>query len=268
MAHTTVFAHNKGGTGKTTACVNIAGFLQQRDKHVLVVDTDAQANATSNLGLDPDALDTSLYDVLMDEAGISDVDLKDCVYPTEHGIDIMPGSLRLQDAYKMLWEEDGRNEFLSNALYALGNRYDHILIDTPPTELNVVSAGIRAADSFYLVMDSSVFSRDGAGALKKFLRRLPDQHTILMNPTRVLLTEHKERSLLNQLKNKFLVRDPAKRSERVARSMFGTRFKRVPYCEDVILSQQQGKPLSHLERAPDEADVFDELAQDLIEYSW
>ena len=59
-----VFAHFKGGTGKTTSCLNIAGYLHQDEKKVLVVDFDPQGNATSGLGIDKNTLDCSMYDVI------------------------------------------------------------------------------------------------------------------------------------------------------------------------------------------------------------
>ncbi len=64
MAKTIAFAHHKGGTGKTTSCINIAGFMAKADKKVLVVDLDPQGNATSGLGIDKSALDKSMYLVM------------------------------------------------------------------------------------------------------------------------------------------------------------------------------------------------------------
>lgn len=268
MAHKTVFAHNKGGTGKTTACINIAGFLSKKGKNVLVVDGDPQGNATSNLGLSDDYLDNTLYEALMTEAGLRDVDTSNCVYPTAYDLDLLPGSQKLHEAYQVLWEEDGRSEFFSEALWDLRDKYDHILIDTPSSHLSAVASGIRAADSFYMVMDHSLFSHEGTKTLKSFLRRLPDQHNVIMNPTRVLLTEHRQQSPLRQLRNKLLGREESSKAERVAKSLFGTRFTKIPYINHVITSQQEKVPLSHFENVPKKANIFDELADDLIEYSW
>lgn len=271
MAHKTVFAHHKGGTGKTTACVNIAGFLSRNSERVLVVDADPQANATSNLGLSTDYLNTTLYDLLLHEAGLHDgyeFEAENAIYPTAYGVDIVPGSEKLHDAYNMLWENDGRNVTLREALHDIEDRYDHVLIDTPSAHLNAIAAGIRAADRFYMVLDSSIFSHEGAGTLRSFLRRLPDQHAVMKNPSRVLFTEHKQRSRFNELKHKLLPKDYATRSERLARSLFGTRFTKIPYCEAVLKSQKEKIPLSHFDKVPKEARVFEKLADDLIAYKW
>lgn len=272
MAHKTVFAHHKGGTGKTTACVNIAGFLGRKGERTLVVDADPQANATSNLGLPLEHLDATLYDLLMHESGVRETygafNPRDHVYPTAYGVDVIPGDQKLHDAYNMLWDTDGRNEVLSEVLRTVEDRYDHVLIDTPSSHLNAISAGIRAANSFFLVMDSSIFSQEGTASLRSFLKRLPDQHEVMMNPTRVLFTEHKQRSYFNQLRHRFLPTDHATRAERVAKSLFGTRFAKIPYCDDVLRSQKDKMPLSHFEEVPNEARVYEELADDIISYTW
>ncbi len=272
MAHRTVFAHHKGGTGKTTACVNIAGFLSKNNEQVLVVDADPQANATYNLGHTTDHLDQTLYDLLMDAAGLydgySEVTPRQCVYPTAYGVDIIPGDQQLHDAYNMLWETDGRNEVLSTALQGVEGRYDHVLIDTPSSQLNAIAAGIRAAHSFYLVMDSSIFSHEGTEALRSFLKRLPDRHEVMMNPDRVLFTQHKQRSFLDDLKHKILPKDYAIRSERLARSLFGTRFTTIPYSDDILKSQKEQIPLSHMKKTPATAQVFEDVAEDMMDYSW
>lgn len=272
MAHRTVFAHHKGGTGKTTACVNIAGFLSEKGEDVLVVDADPQANATYNLGHTTDHLDTTLHDLLMDAAGLyegyDEVTDRECVYPTAYGLDLIPGDQKLHDTYNMLWEADGRNEVLSEALHRVEDRYDHVLIDTPSSQLNAIAAGIRAADRFHLVLDSSIFSHEGTEALRSFLRRLPDRHEVLMNPSRVLFTEHKKGSFLDELKQKLLPTEHAVRAERRAKSLFGTRFTKIPYCDAVLKSQQERMPLSHFRSTPKAAQVYEELADDLIEYQW
>jgi chromosome partitioning protein len=58
------FAHYKGGTGKTTSCINVAGHLAKQNKKVLVIDLDPQGNATSGLGIDKNSLHANMYDVM------------------------------------------------------------------------------------------------------------------------------------------------------------------------------------------------------------
>ena len=86
------FAHHKGGTGKTTSCLNIAGFLKQAGERVLIIDTDPQGNATAGLGVDPGSLEYSMYDVFMGSfEGFPSVGIRDVVRESRSGVDIAPG---------------------------------------------------------------------------------------------------------------------------------------------------------------------------------
>ena len=98
------FSHHKGGTGKTTSCLNIAGFCHQMGRKVLVVDCDPQANATAGLGIDPSASGKNMYDVFM--SGIDDfprVGMEDIVRKTASGIDLAPSHLDLVGAEPYLY---------------------------------------------------------------------------------------------------------------------------------------------------------------------
>lgn len=265
MPHRTVFAHTKGGTGKTTVCVNVAGFLQRAGERVLVVDGDPEGHATRNLGLEPEKLAEGLDDLVLSAVGERDVAANLCVYPTAHGVDVMPGTERLHDAYDAA--RDARGNALADALARVEERYDHVLIDAPSTARTVVADGLRAADDFVLVLDSSMFAQHGAQALKRFLRRLPDRHEIALNPTRAVYVENARAGPLARLKRAVFGTDEA-RAERVARTLFGTRFVKVPYIAEVVESQAAGTPLSHMEDVPAGAEAFAALADDIREYSW
>ncbi|MBI3534388.1 MAG: AAA family ATPase [Deltaproteobacteria bacterium] len=81
LAQSIAFVHHKGGTGKTTACINVAGCLQKMGKKVLIVDLDPQANATSGLGIDRRSIEYSLYDVLFDN-----IDMQEIILETDSGV--------------------------------------------------------------------------------------------------------------------------------------------------------------------------------------
>lgn len=267
MAHRTAFVHTKGGTGKTTACVNVAGFLQDRGRNVLVVDGDPEADATANLGLDQSAVEDSLHEVLLSEAGVLDADPSRAVYPTRHGIDVLPGAPRLHDGYGMLYEEDHRNDLMDEALRGLEDRYDHVLIDAPGSYIDPIAAAVRAAHDTYLVLDPSIFAQHGALALKRFLRKLPDRHRVPVNPTRALYVSNRKRGLSTRLRELVLGSEEDE-AGRLARNLFGRRLVEIPYIEGVVRSQQEGAPLSHLDRTPRGAEVFEELAEEIDDYRW
>lgn len=254
MSQRTAFVHSKGGTGKTTVCVNTAGFLQREGDRVLVVDADPEGHATRNLGLEPAKLQEGLSDLL------DGADPSVCVYPTRHGIDVVPGDPRLHRLY-----DRADTDALGEALDRVADRYDHVLIDVPP-QRDVIAAALRAAHDFSLVMDGSLFAQHGVHTLKQFLRGLPDRHRISTTPRTAVFVETRTGGLLDALRS-FLSKDDSG-PERIARSLFGPRFVKVPHIPAVVRSQEDGTPLSHLDDVPGAADVFADLARDLREYRW
>jgi chromosome partitioning protein len=164
------FAHHKGGTGKTTSCLNIAGFLHESGKRVLVIDCDPQANATSGLGVDPCSDQLSMYDVFMSYAGdFPDVGLADIITETKSGIFLASSSLDLVGAEPYLYTIDNRAAILKDVITEIGDAYDHILIDTPPSMGQFVLNGLVAADRVVVTFDSGIFALKGAEALSAIM---------------------------------------------------------------------------------------------------
>ena len=157
------FAHHKGGTGKTTSCIQTAGFLVKSGRRVLVVDTDPQANATLGLGIHPGTPARTIYNLYMSRAGQGDKDitLSDLIIRTVSGIDLVPSHLDLIGAEPALYEVPDRYEILSHGIESIKTRYDHILIDTPPFLGQFVLNGIIAADRTFLVFSPDTFAMNG-----------------------------------------------------------------------------------------------------------
>ncbi len=247
--------HSKGGTGKTTVCVNTAGFLQREDERALVVDMDPEGHATRNLGLAPEKLQEGLAELLDGAAS------RLCVYPTGHGIDVVPGGSGLHRAYDRL---DGGA--VGETLATVEDRYDHVLLDVPP-DRDAIAAALRACHDFGLVMDGSLFAQHGVHTLKRFLRGLPDRHRISTTPWKAVYVETRRDGPLERLRGLFGRQDGGV-AERVARGLFGPRFVKVPHVPAVARSQEEGAPLSHLDDVPSGAEAFRDLARDLRDYRW
>lgn len=160
------FAHHKGGTGKTTSCLNVAGYLQKDGKRVLVVDCDPQANATSGLGVDPERVEQSTYDVFMSVfEGFPDARIADIIVPTASGIYLAPATLDLVGVEPYLYGIDDRAGILREALSPVRDTYDFILIDTPPSMGQFVINGLVAADRTVVTLDAGTFALNGMEAL-------------------------------------------------------------------------------------------------------
>lgn len=160
------FAHHKGGTGKTTSCLNVAGYLQKDGKRVLVVDCDPQANATSGLGVDPERVEQSMYDVFMSVfEGFPDARITDIIVPTTSGIYLAPATLDLVGVEPYLYGIDDRAGILREVLTPVRDTYDFILIDTPPSMGQFVINGLVAADHTVVTLDAGTFALNGMEAL-------------------------------------------------------------------------------------------------------
>jgi chromosome partitioning protein len=129
MSHVLAFTMQKGGVGKTTTTLNVGVALVQRGARVLVIDIDPQANLTQGLGADPEKLDYSIYEVLLNpEQGTAFATVT-----TDAGVDLIPSTLALAGAELELAGKVGRELLLRKALKSVGNHYDYILIDPPPS---------------------------------------------------------------------------------------------------------------------------------------
>ncbi len=142
MTRIIAFFNQKGGTAKTTSTLNVAAALAERGRRVLALDLDPQASLTMATGVDVAALDTSVYDLLLDEAvGIADV----TVGTTIPGVSLVPSHPDLAAAELELLNVLERERQLDYRLRAAGlAAYDYVLIDSPPA-LNVLSVNILVA---------------------------------------------------------------------------------------------------------------------------
>ncbi len=138
----TVVANQKGGVGKTTTAANIGALLARRGGRVLVVDTDPQFALTRQLGLDARSLGVNLVDVLAGRASASDAIVRGV-----HGVDVIPAAGELAGVEMSLVGELGRERFLHDALEALIDEYDEVVIDTPPNLGLLTVNALVCADS-------------------------------------------------------------------------------------------------------------------------
>ena len=192
MGETVAVANQKGGVGKTTTVVSVAAFLALDGYRVLIVDIDPQGNATSGLGIDRSALDSSVYDVLLEEADAAAV-----IRPTGiDGLAVLPSERSLAGAEVELVPRPGRERRLRQALEPILPRHDFVLIDCPPSLGLLTVNGLTAADSVLVPLQSEYYALEGLSQLMATLDLVREHLNPGLALKGVLLTMYDARTAL------------------------------------------------------------------------
>jgi chromosome partitioning protein len=162
VARIYAFANQKGGVGKTTTAVNLGACLAEAGCRVLLIDADPQANATSSLGIAPNEVRSSLYDVLIRKQAAADN-----VVPTTHeGLDLLPSAPALAGAEVEMVSVFAREFLLRRALESVRNNYTHVLMDCPPSlGLLTINALAASADGVVVPIQCEYLALEGLGRL-------------------------------------------------------------------------------------------------------
>jgi chromosome partitioning protein len=161
--------NQKGGVGKTTTTINLGAYLAKFGQRVLVVDLDPQANATSCLGVDKLTVQGGTYEALL-----GDTQTASYILLNERlRLALLPASPSLAGAEVELVDELARETRLKKALEPLGDRYDYILIDCPPSlGLLTVNGLVAARDGVIVPVQCEYLALEGLGQLTQTIQRV------------------------------------------------------------------------------------------------
>ncbi len=161
-------ANQKGGVGKTTTAINLGTALAAVGRRVLIMDCDAQGNASTGLGIEPTARRKSSYDVLVGEATMGEA-----ILPTKvPNLDILPGDENLAGVETLIHDDPRKNFKLREAFEAFrraGARYDVVLIDCPPSLSTVTINAMVAANAVLVPLQCEFLAMEG---LSQILRTI------------------------------------------------------------------------------------------------
>ena len=195
MPRVIAIANQKGGVGKTTTAINLGAGLAVAERRTLIVDMDPQGNATSGLGVDRAQLRGSVYELLMEDAPVPRVRVEGVHFPL---LDLVPSSQDLVGAEVELVDRPQRELKLRNALAAVRQDYEFILLDTPPSLGLLTLNTLAAADTVLIPIQCEFYALEGLSQLLNTVRLVQQSLNPKLQIEGVLLTMYDQRLNLSR----------------------------------------------------------------------
>ncbi|SHI15395.1 ParA family protein [Sporanaerobacter acetigenes] len=245
--------NQKGGVGKTTTVVNLSAALGKKGKRVLIVDIDPQGNTTSGLGVDKRQLNSSIYDILINELSIADI----LVETSSTNVFLVPSNVELAGAEVELIGLNNRETRLKNALENIKDKYDYIFVDCPPS-LGILSINaLTASDSVLIPIQCEYYALEGVSQLMDTIKLVKKSLNKDLEVEGVVLSMFDGRTNLS-----IQVVDEVKRYFKG--KVYGTIIPR-----NVRLAEAPSHGLSVMDYDPKSkgAEAYEELAEEFLEWS-
>ena len=161
MGRIIAIANQKGGVGKTTTAINLSACLAEKEKSVLVIDTDPQGNTTSGFGIDKNFLEDTIYELILGECSIQDCIIKNAI----PGVSVVPSNVNLAAAEIELIGVDKKEFILKNEVDFIKDNYDYIIIDCPPSLSMLTINAMTTADSVLVPIQCEYYALEGLSQL-------------------------------------------------------------------------------------------------------
>ena len=194
MSRTIAIANQKGGVGKSTTTINLAACLAEKNRKVLVIDSDPQGNTTSGFGVDKNAVELTIYEAL-----ISDVKVEDCIVKNViKNVDILPSNVDLSAAEIELIGVKDKEFILEEKTRDIRNNYDYILIDCPPSLSLLTVNAMTTADSVLVPIQCEYYALEGLSQLIHTVNLVRERLNDKLDIEGIVFTMYDSRTNLSQ----------------------------------------------------------------------
>jgi chromosome partitioning protein len=243
-------SNQKGGVGKTTTTVNVAAFIAEKGKRVLIIDIDPQANAGFGIGVTAEEEEHTIYDVLIGEVPIREAIIKTDV----ERLFLLPSNIHLSGAQVDLLDTEGKEFILRKAIEEVRDEFDYIFIDCP-TSLGILTLNsLTAADSVMIPLQCEYYALEGLSQLLRIIAMVQENLNRTLSVEGVVLTMFDSRTNLSQQ----VVSD--------VREYFGDKVFKTIIPRNVRLSEAPsfGKPIGLYDKGSIGSVTYENLAEEVL----